>query len=57
MSLTVKRLIMELEKFDNKFLEVEVLLSESYGDTKMIKGVIKGNKKVLLLTQEPKRLG
>jgi len=51
MSITVKKLISELEKIENKFLEVEIYDLDSRNYFKPIEGVRKTDKKILILTE------
>jgi len=54
MPITVKRLIAELEKIDNKFLEVEVFVKDANRMMQPLQNAKVVNKKVLLFTEEPK---
>jgi hypothetical protein len=55
MPITVKRLISALETIENKLLEVEVYALESKHIMLQIHGVSKVDKKVLILTEDPKK--
>lgn len=54
MTITVKKLISELDKIENKFLEVEVYTLEKKKIMQSVYGVRKADKKVLILTDEVK---
>lgn len=54
MSITVKKLIMELDKIDNKLLEVEVVLIDKDSLEPGIEYVRNGNKKVLIFLERKK---
>jgi len=54
MTITVKRLIAELEKIENKMLEVEVSLVDVENKTPSINAVIPLSKKVLIHLEYPK---
>lgn len=51
MSMIVKKLIAELEKIENKYLEVQIYDIGSPRAIKEIDSVRKGDKKVLLITE------
>ena len=52
MTMTVKRLIGELEKIENKFLEVEIM-SPSFNPLPVNRVVLsKSNKKVFIITED-----
>jgi hypothetical protein len=55
MSITVKKLIAELEKIENKFLEVEVCHIGSWQGYMEIDRVKKIDKKVIIYTVEAER--
>lgn len=55
MSMTVKKLIAELEKIENKLLEVEVYSIDSKYMLFELDTVRKVDKKVLLLTKDNRR--
>ncbi len=52
MTITVKKLIEELEKIENKLLEVECHVTDSRAVTHQIESVKKVNKKVLIFTRD-----
>jgi hypothetical protein len=52
MSITVKKLISELEKIENKFLEVEVLDYAILAKNSSIRGIREMNKKLFILLDE-----
>lgn len=56
MSMTVKKLISELEKIENKFLEVEVYSLETTYTVYEIDTIRKVNKKVLIFTKDNRRV-
>lgn len=54
MSMTVKRLISELEKIENKLLEVEISLYDRITLESEIIGVQKQGKKVMIILERKK---
>lgn len=52
MTMTVKKLIDELQKIENKFLEVECHVTESNQATHQIESVKKVSKKVIIFTKD-----
>jgi hypothetical protein len=52
LSFTVKKLIADLEKIENKFLEVECRVTEGRYVTQEIDRIQKINKKVLIVTKD-----
>lgn len=54
MSITVKRLLIELEKIENKFLEVEVLLNDVSTLTPEIFSIKESQRKVLIFLERKK---
>jgi hypothetical protein len=55
MAMTVKKLISELEKIENKFLEVEVYAIENKYMMYELDSVRKVDKKVLIFTKDNRR--
>ena len=54
MPITVKKLIAELEKIENQYLEVECAMEHNFFLSYEISKVVKGNKKVLIYTKDLK---
>lgn len=52
MSMTVKKLISELEKIENKFLEVEVRIGSKFHSYYEVNAVQKESKKVFIFAKE-----
>ncbi|HHF7341061.1 TPA: hypothetical protein ACPSKZ_000672 [Legionella anisa] len=52
MTMTVKKLISELEKIENKFLEVECHVGESFYGYQPIERIKKVNKKIVIFTKD-----
>ena len=52
MTMTVKKLIAELEKIENKFLEVECKAGECFSRYHAVELVKKVNQKVIIFTKE-----
>ena len=51
MTMTVKKLISELEKIDNKFLEVEVALIDKATLEPEIRAIQKWNQKIMIVLE------
>lgn len=54
MSMTIKKLIEQLEKFENKFLEVEVALIDKATLEPEIRAIQKWNNKVVIILERKK---
>lgn len=52
MTMTVKQLIKELERIENKYLEVEIQADTSFYGYYPISHVVKVNKKVIIFTKD-----